>query len=804
MSAVWAWVRVDVRGRWRSLAVLALLVALTTAVVVTAVAGSRRGATVVDRLLERTLPATIAALPNEAGFDWNAVAQIPGVEALARFPVAAYEVEGFVSDEVADFAYMDESIMREVERPVVLDGRLTDPARDDEVVITRGFESTFDRGVGDTVTITLYSPEQVDEYLSTNDVGPPEGPEIESRIVGIVRSPWFSDSQGTGGGRLIPSSGLFAQHPANLLGSEELVSVNALIRLEGGMAAVPAFRERLAEVSGRPDIDLMHLASDAGHVRDVTGFEANALLAFAIAALIAALFLVGQSVARFVSAARSDLLQLVAIGMAPAHARSAAIVGPLGAATVGAGLGVGVAYAVSARFPTGTAKPFEPSPGRSADVVVIVAALILVPALVAAGAWLAAWLSTRPMAVLRPERPSAIAALAGRLGAPIPVSIGTRFALERGRGSQAVPVYPALVGAVVGVVGVVAALTFSAGVSDAAAHPERFGQVADLEAFVGFNGEDFLPADDVAEVIAADPNVLAVNDTRQAVAGVGDVNVPAFVIDPVDRPVPLIVTEGREPSGPDEVLLAPGSAGALGVDLGDTVELVGTRAARTMTVSGLAFVPEGSHNSYDVGAWVPVVAFDELFAGFKFHVVSVALRAGTDPDEAAARIGAAVADALGAPPEMAEGLLGPLPPPPRLAELKQVQQLPRYLAAFLALLAVGAVGHAVATAVRRRRHDLAVLRAVGVTRGQSRVTVLVQATVLAAVGLVVGVPVGFALGRSLWRTVADSTPVDHVPPLDVWVLVLIGPASLLAATLLAAWPSQRAASLRVAQVLRTE
>ena len=82
---------------------------------------------------------------------------------------------------------------------------------------------------------------------------------------------------------------------------------------------------------------------------------------------------------------------------------------------------------------------------------------------------------------------------------------------------------------------------------------------------------------------------------------------------------------------------------------------------------------------------------------------------------------------------------------------------PSLLAGFLALLAVGAVGHALTSAVRRRRHDLAVLRAVGLTHGQSRTTVLVQALVLAGVGLTVGVPVGFVLGRFLWRSVADST-----------------------------------------------
>ena len=38
----------------------------------------------------------------------------------------------------------------------------------------------------------------------------------------------------------------------------------------------------------------------------------------------------------------------------------------------------------------------------------------------------------------------------------------------------------------------------------------------------------------------------------------------------------------------------------------------------------------------------------------------------------------------------------------------------------------------------------------------------------------------------------------------VWALVLVAPVALLLALLLAAWPSHRAATMRVAHVLRTE
>ena len=136
--------------------------------------------------------------------------------------------------------------------------------------------------------------------------------------------------------------------------------------------------------------------------------------------------------------------------------------------------------------------------------------------------------------------------------------------------------------------------------------------------------------------------------------------------------------------------------------------------------------------------------------------------------------------------------------------VKDVAVLPLALSAFLAVLAVGAVGHALSIAVRRRRHELAVLRALGLTRWQSRLVIVTQATLLAVIGLAFGIPLGIALGRTLWRAAADLAPLAYQPPLAPWALLLIGPLALLAANLLAAWPARRAARLRTAQILRTE
>jgi ABC-type antimicrobial peptide transport system permease subunit len=148
--------------------------------------------------------------------------------------------------------------------------------------------------------------------------------------------------------------------------------------------------------------------------------------------------------------------------------------------------------------------------------------------------------------------------------------------------------------------------------------------------------------------------------------------------------------------------------------------------------------------------------------------------------------------------------MSPSPPLPEVQQIKDVAVLPLALGGFLALLALGAVGHALAIAVQRRRHELAVLRALGLTRLQARLVVVTQASILSVIGLAFGIPLGVALGRSVWRAFAAFTPLAYNPPLAVWALLLIGPAVLLAANLLAFWPSERAARLRAAYILRSE
>jgi hypothetical protein len=58
--------------------------------------------------------------------------------------------------------------------------------------------------------------------------------------------------------------------------------------------------------------------------------------------------------------------------------------------------------------------------------------------------------------------------------------------------------------------------------------------------------------------------------------------------------------------------------------------------------------------------------------------------------------------------------------PSDVIDLGNLATMPMLLAAFFGLLGCATVAHALVTTVRRRRYDLAVLRAMGFTRPQAR------------------------------------------------------------------------------------
>jgi putative ABC transport system permease protein len=120
----------------------------------------------------------------------------------------------------------------------------------------------------------------------------------------------------------------------------------------------------------------------------------------------------------------------------------------------------------------------------------------------------------------------------------------------------------------------------------------------------------------------------------------------------------------------------------------------------------------------------------------------------------------------------------------------------------LALLALGVLVHALLTATRSSRHDFAVVRALGLARGQVRAVVGWQAVWVMAGAMLVGVPLGLIGGQLAWRQFATSLGVvpDAVVPPGTVLLTLAGAVAIGVAAAL--FPAVWAARGRPAPALR--
>ncbi len=90
------------------------------------------------------------------------------------------------------------------------------------------------------------------------------------------------------------------------------------------------------------------------------------------------------------------------------------------------------------------------------------------------------------------------------------------------------------------------------------------------------------------------------------------------------------------------------------------------------------------------------------------------------------------------------------------------------------------------------------------TRGNIRTILNSQGTAIGLFGLVVGIPLGLVVGRLGWRAIAARVPLSEVAPFALAAILIIIPAMLLAANVLALWPGRVALSHTPAEKLRTE
>jgi len=342
---------------------------------------------------------------------------------------------------------------------------------------------------------------------------------------------------------------------------------------------------------------------------------------------------------------------------------------------------------------------------------------------------------------------------------------------------------------------IVAVGVFAGGLDRLVTSPSRYGWTWDLLA----NDEKATDGADgcgVATRLTAVPGVTAVS----AICG-GDVEiagrpVSAWGYRSIQGSIAPGVIFGRAPVGSDEVALGADTLAATGHKVGDRLRITGSGGSHTYLVVGEAVVPPFTDTQAIADAAVftieGLVRIAPLNEGWNLAVL---LAPGGDRTATLASL-RTISGANG-PPK------GPTVPA-EIDRVRQIDGLPLVLAGFVTVVALVAVAFALVTSVRRRRHEFAILKAIGFSRRQVRATVAWQATTVAAVGLVVGIPLGMVTGRFVWQAVAEQLGVASDPNWPVLGILILVPASLLVVNLVALLPARRAASTRPAVVLRSE
>jgi hypothetical protein len=762
-----------------------VLAGVTAGFSIASFAGARRTSTALGRLESQTRAPDALVFASQSGIfnpDFAALTKKPEVKNVAVWNLVFGNINGEPGGVL--FSADDGQFGQAVDRPVVMAGRMWNPNSTDEIVVD---EHLVAQGIhiGTKVRFEMLGP-SIDDLYNNNVTGP----KVTLTVVGVVREVdefLFA----TDGQALLPPGftakykGSAAIHP----------NADVVLRQPRDVAAL---RRDVNEIVG-PGTPVLDLHGVERRVKTTLSVEHSALLLFALAIALAGGLLVAQALIRSAATIGDDARVLRAMGMSRLNVAEGAGLSHALSAVVAMVTAGATAIITSQWLPLGLGRRIDPDVGVHVDWLALGPGLTLTLLLVAGGAMAVAASHSSLRTGGGGERAGSLLGTIRRR-APLTVGLGATMAFDRGQGRSRVPVLPAIVGAVVGVLGVSCAFTIDHGLRDALSHPERAGVTWDLEALPPaelFDHGVLKPKLAAAVTQASKGTAATIDRELVPVNGVGTPLLSIRALDGSSRtPFALQLVKGRAARGPGEIVIGPATARDIHVKVGDTVQIGDPPSPAKIVGEGL--FPTDVHSEFDEGVWIDAKRLDGLVVGSnqpQFLFVAVRLPHGANRQQAVGAVQKLMPD--GTTVEAA-------PQPDEFTNLRHVRTLPVLLAVFLALLAIAALTHVLVSSARRRRRDFAILSAIGLDRRRARLTLNAQGTAIGLVGLLVGVPVGVAVGRIIWRLVTERVPLADVPPFALVATLLILPATALVANGLALWPGYRVAHLRASEELRAE
>ncbi len=818
LSVSWYRFGATLRRRWSGYAILAALIALVGGLAIGSIASARR--------TEASFPAFLASTnPSDMDIDvgnydpavLQKVSHLPQVRALETYvspnanPVRKNGTidPSELNAQEPNFEASVNGLYFNQDKIHIVAGRLADPHRADEVVVNELAADHIGYHVGRVLHYGFFSNAQLG---GSSVPTTPAYKVINLHVVGIgvLNNDVVEDDVDQ-----IPQMVMTPALTQQLLGCCISYAWSGL-QLRGGAGAVGAVEREYLALLPPGDPYYFHVTSVVeAQAEQAIKPESVALAVFGCIAALTALLIAGLALSRQFQLDTQDRQIMRSLGAGPAVTTADGLVGAMLAIVVGSLAAGAVAVALSPiRF--GPVRALEPG-GVSFDWTVIglgvLALIVILGGIAVALSFLSAphRLDARVDAARALARGSAVAALSAPL--PVAAATGTRFALSSGHGRSAVPVRSAILGVVLAVTVVVTALTFGNSLNTLISHPPLYGWnwSAMMESNAGYGD---IPQAQLTQQLRQDKDV----------SGWSGVYFDSLLFDGQPVPVigatpgatvapPLLIGHGVEQ--PDQVVLGRATLLALHKRVGDTVRVAGGGRGETLAIVGEASLPAvgigfGLHLSIGTGA---VVDYHLIPAGARNiqgsptngpNAVFVRFdnKASTG---VATRSLQQVANSINTATHGAAGIQDfQLLLPAEIINYKTMGSMPAILAAGLAFGAVVALGLTLAASVRRRRRDLALLKALGFTRRQLAGTVGWQATVTSTLGTIIGVPLGVLAGKGLWNLFAHELDVVPAPTVPVLAVVFVAIGTIVLANLVALLPGRAAARTPVNLVLRAE
>ncbi|MFC4057398.1 FtsX-like permease family protein [Planomonospora corallina] len=498
------------------------------------------------------------------------------------------------------------------------------------------------------------------------------------------------------------------------------------------------------------------------------------LALFGAAGLVAAALAVANVVGGRVLAQTRDIATLKSLGYTRGQIVALLVAehGALGLAGVLSGLAGGQLAAAL----TLDGLPFPPlSPLALLAIAGGTCAVVLVA--VALPAWRGGRTPPIPAAPAAPPRGrlSRLAKLALLARLPPALVLGTRDAFTR-----RTPAFLSIVGVAVPMMMITIGLGCWATLDDFLRRPERVGQAAALTVHPG----RLAPAE-AARLARADPQVAAVHPGSEVSALEPEQTRSVLVraLGTSAAPYPLTVVEGRMFAARGEAVAGQGLLDLLGARIGDRVRM--TVGGTPLIVRIVGRVVEPDQDGQVLSTGLDTLAAKDAAPPQFYRLV---LAPGADPEAVRARLLVASGEAM----EVRRAVN----PAERLAVIRVVIVA---LTAVLALLALANLLTASALGLRDHAADLAVLKAMGLTRRQVAATLVTGTGLLVVLGVAAGTAAGASVVAGLVDLQGHTSGVGAGigrPPSAPALAVAAGTA-VGAGLLVALIPARRAARARV-------